>query len=147
MIDAHTERLFKQNADTLRRMGAESMPTRVTTTAGGKTAEIVQEIGRRTIFGNPYRPAKGEELQGGTLEQYRRWLFAALKGDATAKEIYEASTGVKLPENYADRVREVADMPFYCPGCRLLTEKEGVCHGSILRKAARWLKTEVKSAN
>lgn len=102
---------------------------------------VVQNIGRKGIFGNPFRPAPGEELKGTTLEPYKKWLFAALKGEQWAIDQYRDATGISLPSNFAACVRDLEGIPFHCPGCRQRTEEEGVCHGSILRKAVAWVNT------
>lgn len=104
--------------------------------------ELVQDIGRKGIFGNPFRPAAGEERQGKTLEPYRTWLFAALKGEAWAIDQYAQATGIDLPKDFAKRVADIVDLQFWCPGCREQSEAAGVCHGSVLRKAATWLHTK-----
>lgn len=133
----HLRRLVRQHAETSALFGADFVPL-------GRAPEgldITQDIGRKGIFGNPFRPAPGEERMGKTLEPYRQWLFAAIQGKKWAREQYRDATGIELPENYAARVAALKDMAFRCPGCKEMTEHEGVCHGSILRKAVNWLNT------
>lgn len=137
-VDAdRLRRLVAQHAETSRLFGVDFVPL-------GKRPEgieVVQDIGRKGIFGNPFRPAPGEERQGKTLEPYGNWLFAAIKGEKWAHEQYREATGITLPSNFAARVHDLGDMPFRCPGCREETEKDGVCHGSMLRRAVKWLHT------
>lgn len=137
-------RVVKQNAQTTELFGVDFLPV------GGRCVDtkdiiqscVTQPIGRKTIFGNPFRPQPGEEMQGKTLEPYREWLFAALKGEQWARDQYREATGIELPERYADAVRALEGIPFFCPGCRQRSEEDGVCHGSVLRKAVQWLNSE-----
>jgi len=103
---------------------------------------LMQDIGRKGIFGNPFRPHPGEEMQGKTLEPYRTWLFAALEGRSWARKQYKEATGIELPERYADCVRALDGIEFRCPGCKRFTEEPGMCHGSVLRKAVVWLNSK-----
>ena len=130
-------RLVRQHAETSRLFGVDFVPL-------GKRPEgieVVQDIGRKGIFGNPFRPAPGEERQGKTLEPYADWLFAAIKGEKWAHDQYREATGITLPKDFARRVHDLEGLPFRCPGCREQTEAPGVCHGSVLRKAVAWLHT------
>jgi hypothetical protein len=137
---AKLKRLVAQSAETSRLFGVDFVP--VYRKPGAAPIDLMQGIGRDTIFGNPFRPAPGEERQGKTLEPYRKWLFAALLGERWAIEQYKEATGIDLPPDFARRVQEIVDLPFLCPGCKERTEEDGVCHGSILRKAAVWLNGE-----
>lgn len=98
---------------------------------------------RETIFGNPFHPRRTERHHGGTLHAYEDWLRRALTGNEHARVFYFTRTGVKLPEDYRDRVRALGRLPedtkFYCPGCKFRTGMPGICHVSILLKVAREL--------
>lgn len=130
-------RLVRQHAETSALFGVDFVPL-------GKAPEgivVEQDIGRKGIFGNPFRPAAGEERQGKTLEPYRAWLFAAIQGQPWAIAQYKDATGIDLPKDFAARVQALHGLQFWCPGCKEKTEAEGVCHGSVLRKAVNWLNT------
>lgn len=133
-------KVVAQHAETSRLFGVDFVP--LGKVPPGLAQEVVQDIGRKGDFGNPFRPAAGEELQGKTLEPYRTWLFAALHGEKWARDQYREATGHDLPTNFADRVRALDGIPFICPGCKTRTEEAGVCHGSVLRKAVLWLNSE-----
>jgi hypothetical protein len=136
----HVRNLVEQAAQTSALFGVDFVPVyRKRTCAEAEAAGIEVDIGRKGIFGNPFRPAAGEERQGKTLVPYREYLFAAIKGDMWARAQYKEATGIELPLDFAKQVQEIIDLPYWCPGCKDMTEKDGVCHGSILRKAAIWL--------
>lgn len=137
-VDAdHLRRIVAQHAETSRLFGVDFVPL------GKKRPdiEVVQGIGRDGIFGNPFRPAPGEERQGKTLQPYGDWLFAAIQGEKWAHDQYREATGNTLPADFARRVRDLEGMEFWCPGCREQTEADGVCHGSVLRKCVKYLNT------
>jgi hypothetical protein len=128
--------LVLQSAETSRLFGVDFVPLGKCDAA---PLDITVDIGRGGVFGNPFRAAPEEKLQGKTLEPYRKWLFAAIKGETWASEQYRQSIGRDLPPDFAKQVQDIVDLPFWCPGCKDHTEEDGVCHGSILRKAAVWL--------
>jgi len=97
------------------------------------------DIGRGGVFGNPFRAAPDQKFEGSTLNPYKLWLFAAIKQEEWARKQYRDSLGRELPTDFARQIQDIVDMPFHCPGCLARTEEEGVCHGSILRRAAVWL--------
>lgn len=89
------------------------------------------DIGRRTIFGNPYKAKPTEKLMGKTLPFF---------------ESYMRHAGERLPwfkEAVCDLVSKVdaGEAQMHCPGCREHSAKDGICHGSILLKVGReWVK-------
>jgi len=98
------------------------------------------EIGRRTIYGNPFFARSDERLLGKTLDAYTEWLYHALRGDHAAFAFYQQITGITLPENYAEHIQALeANLArgdtLWCPGCREHTCEPGICHGSILLQA------------
>jgi len=98
------------------------------------------EIGRRTIYGNPFFARSEERLQGKTLASYTDWLQRALSGDVEARYEYQRATGLILPENYAEHIALLGEHvkrgdTLWCPGCREHSCKPGICHGSILLQA------------
>ncbi len=129
-------RLVAQHAQTSLLFGVDFVPL-----GKAPAVEIEQDIGRKGIFGNPFRPAPGEERQGKTLEPYRAWLFAAIQRQPWAIAQYKDATGIDLPSDFAARVQALNGLRFWCPGCKEQTEAEGVCHGSVLRKAVAYLNT------
>lgn len=96
-------------------------------------------IGRNNIFGNPYIPKRGQELKGTTLEDYKRYLWAAMNQKKWATALYKDITGIDLPDDFSIKIRELKGSKLYCPGCKERSCEEGVCHGSILIKAIEFL--------
>lgn len=101
------------------------------------------EIGRRTIYGNPFHAPTHERLLGKTLPNYRTWLWAALNQDAAARLLYKNITSIELPLDYASALRTLGNLrtthDLWCPGCREHSCQPNICHGSVLNKAIDWL--------
>ena len=102
------------------------------------------DIGRRTIFGNPYRARRGEELQGRTLADYEVYLAARRRDEEWAIELARSAG---IPDVPAGRTFEqelvrlgdhlyVRGGSFWCPGCKGLSGRKGICHGFALASAA-----------
>lgn len=92
-------------------------------------------IGRKGIFGNPFRAEKGEKLTGKTLDWYAEWLSRMLGDELAAKEFYFEVTRIWLPTHYASYVRALKGRELWCPGCRERSCEDNVCHGSVLKRA------------
>lgn len=101
------------------------------------------DIGRRTIFGNPYRARRGEELQGRTLAEYSLYLMARRRDERWAIELARNAGIPDVPagstfEQELIRLHESVQKGnrVWCPGCREHTAKLGICHGWALLNAA-----------
>lgn len=128
---ANFRRRLAQNLRTVSLFGVDYVPTYQPPNS--------VDIGRRGVFGNPFRARPSEKFQGRTLEPYTRWLFAAIKREPWALAQYEESLGRPLPDDFAQQIRDLDGLHFWCPGCKLRTEEENVCHGWILRRCVVWL--------
>lgn len=108
---------------------------------------IIIDIGRKSIYGNPFKAKPAEKLLGTTLDKYERWLYQALQGDKNAYKLYFHVTSIELPshEEYCENIRNLYrrvrddEIQLRCPGCREHTAQENICHGSILLLAGKWL--------
>lgn len=82
-------------------------------------------IGRGGPFGNPF--TGNNPLSGETLNDYRVYLWRRINRDPK----FTSSVKALLPE--IDNL--------WCPGCgpRGHNCEENICHGSILKKAIKWL--------
>lgn len=105
-------------------------------------------IGRNTIYGNPYKAKSHEKLQGKTLPDYERYIRLAISKKplefGTAYAIYKSATNIDLPVNFRDRVKDLKKIldkgeVFYCPGCKTSSCRDNICHGSILLKIVKEL--------
>lgn len=134
-------KIVRQHAETSRLMGVDFVYVRPRTCEDEERARPI-DIGRGGVFGNPFRASPEQKFEGSTLEPYRRWLFAAIRQEEWARKQYRDSLGRDLPADFARQVQEIVDLPFHCPGCLSRTEEDGVCHGSVLRRAAVWLNGE-----
>jgi hypothetical protein len=136
-------RIVRQHAETSRLMGVDFVYVKPRTCAEAEQrASDPVDIGRGGVFGNPFRAAPDQKFEGSTLEPYKKWLFAAIKQEEWSRKQYRDALGRELPADFARQVQELVDLPFHCPGCLSRTEEDGVCHGSILRRAAVWLNDE-----
>jgi hypothetical protein len=100
-----------------------------------------KDIGRRTFFGNPFFARKGEELQGRTLDEYRRYLDARRRDEQWAIDVAVAAGIPQPPHTFEEELILLGyqiskGVQLRCPGCKEHSCRMGICHGYDLQVAA-----------